>query len=432
MNDIKKNFSLKINNIEYIGNLLDNSLNVSKNLDDFTFDFKLNLLKSTVKTIGVGAEVILREGTDIIAGGILYEINTDTWYNKNDSLNISQIVDIKVDDYTNLCNKILTKKLELPESEIDINLNYAENLYLKYFNTYLLPYNFTLGDIKTNLTIDTLDLDTFKDNMSLKEVFEALANLTHSHYKINTKKEFIVYRGISSFKTLPDIVNEDKLQNLTFKRTLEGYRNRVTVIGGEASGDIAEQYINEDGKLFIIVEDKTEQDRIKTLIGGDGIFASIETNDNITNLEELENQANLTLNKYSRPPVTISFNVKSIGNEWVKNIEAGDFIKLKADTIFFNEDYEEGFKYAFCCVDSIEITDEGGDFIDYKVNLSKRKDNTPQKGLLDILQDNSKNDNIKTNGNQDFIKNDNINIQIQSTITTSAELLYFDSNGNPI
>lgn len=434
---LKDNFSLKINKIEYIDKLKATTLNVSKSLDDYTFEFELDVFKSDLDLIEVGAEVILIDNNVIIAGGILYDVGIKTGYtdeNNNKKLSLS----VKVDNYTNLCQKILIEPINLEEGDIDHNLNYAENIFIMYFNKYLKSYGFTIGEVKTNLTIDEMNLDDFKSNMSLKEVFNKLADLTHSEYYINTKKQFNVYRGIANFKTIEQITNEDDLLDLEIKRTMQDYRNRVKVIGGDATVETPDEYVNEDGKMVIIVEDKQEQERIKRLIGGDGIFSSEETNDNITNVDELKNHANLILNKYSRPPLTINFKINSIQDNcgWVREVESGDFIKLKIPTFLKGDDYETigGSKldYIYCCIDSVNITDDFGENIIYELEVSRRKDNTPNKGLIDILNPNTEGNTITNNNPNGSINSDNINIQINNTITTAVEVRKFDIEGNPV
>lgn len=434
---LKDNFSLKINKIEYIDKLKANTLSVSKSLDDYTFSFELNVFKDDLSKIEVGAEVILSDNGVIIAGGILYDVRVKSGYT-DDNNNKKLFLTIKVDNYTNLCQKILIEPINLEEGDIDHNLNFAENIFIMYFNKYLKSYGFTLGEIKTNLTIDEVDLDDFKSNMSLKEVFNKLSDLTHSEYYINTKKEFNVYRGVANFKTIEQVINEDDLLDLELNRTMQDYRNRVKVIGGDATLEIPDEYVNEDGKMQIMVEDKQEQERIKGLIGGDGIFSSEETNEKITNVDELKNHANLILNKYSRPPLTISFKVNSVQENcgWVREVESGDFIKLKIPTYLKDDDYEvvggSKLDYIYCCVDEVEIEDDLGENIIYQLNVSRRKDNTPNKGLIDILnpdKEGNTDGGSKPNGS---INSDNINIQINNTITTSVEVRKFDLEGNPI
>jgi len=434
---LKDNFSLLINKIEYIHKLKANTLNVSKSLDDYTFEFTLDIFKVDLDLIEVGAEVILKDGQNIITGGILYDTELQSGYtdeNGNKKLTLT----VKVDNYTNLCQKILiSEPIDLENGDIDHNLNFAENIFIMYFDKYLKSYGFTLGEVKTNLTVDMIDLNDFKPNMSLKEVFNKLSDITHSEYYINNKKEFNVYRGVANFKTIEQIITEDDLLELKITRTMQDYRNRVTIIGGDAGVDDSDEYVNENGQLQITVEDKQEQERIKRLIGGDGVFSSEESNPNVTNIDELKNHVNLILNKYSRPPLTIEFKVNSLQKNcsWVSAVESGDFIKLKIPTFLKNDDYEivngKRNDFIFCCVDAIEVDDDFGENIIYHLTVSRRKDNTPNKGLLDILNQKPEYTGGQKPGNGS-INTDNINIQINNTITTEVEVRKFDLAGNPV
>lgn len=418
---IKQNVRLLINNKDFTNKLLANSLSINISLDDYKFDFELDLFDYELEQVEAGMEVILKENDRVICGGILLSIDYDLVSSINGVYRYC--VSINVDNYTNLINRIIVDKIDVWDENLD--LNKAENIFFKYFEKYLKPYGFTIKKIQTSLTIDEME-EMEEDKVSLKELFDNLAELTRSEYMINYKKEFFVYRGIADFKTHDRIIENHEIGKVSIKKDLLDYKNKIILVGGDASYDTEDDFVTEEGKIQIEVENKEEILRMKNLLGGDGIFSKKEENSNITNVEELKEYATFLLNKYSKIPINIEFSTTHL-NELILNnqyIEVGDFIKLRLNgfTKFDNEEKD----FFYCCVDEINIKDiSSKDYLEYTYTVSRRKDNLKKDSWLDYLNPGNGNKNDEVKPNEGVIV-DTIDIQIQNTIITEANIYLVD------
>lgn len=410
---------LIINNKSYINPvnyLKAYTLQITKELDDYSFDFSLIMPLTKAKEIEAGAEVFMKDGENIIIGGIIYDIDYK-YLAKDKELNEPLMqLDIKADNFTNLTQRILVKPIDVLEENID--LNKAENIYMNYFDKYLKNYAITLGGIKTNMTVEELEED--EEEKTLKEIFDKLKDITKSEWYIDHKKRFYVYNGKKDFLTHEEILDENsyKFRNIKLSKTLQDYRNRYVLVGGEPSADqvIEDQYIDENGHLRVIVDNVTEQQRMKLLIGGDGIFTLKEQNDKLQSIAEMKRYAEEVLNKFGRPPVSLEFDT-FVGNMY----EAGDFIRVNLPSLNIQNE--------LFCIDSIEIEDmEGGiATLNYHLKCSLRNSNTSNGNLWDILGKNpGQGGSILTGGGkQNTVFTDTVDVQVQGIIATSTDITFY-------
>lgn len=401
-------YKFLINNTDYFSKIKRNTLEVDKNLDDYGINVDLMLTLEEAMGIEAGCIVSLINDTNkIICSGILYEIK----YKKMGTSNL-YTVSLVVDNYTHLASRITAKEIDKILDE-DINLNKVENLFKYYYKTYLEPYGVVLGEIDTTLTISELTVNEEAER-TLKEILDNLAELSKSNWEINSHKTFNVFKGKAKATQHKNALTQKDMLDFEMTKTLEGYRNRYTIIGGvpENASGIPDNYINQDGKLIVVVENLQEIERIKKLIGGDGVFNVREENSKLVDIPSMEQYANTIINKFGTPPVSITITIKN-----GYGYEAGDFIKVVLP--------EYGLDNWFC-IDSINIQEVYNTTnLNFNMNLSKRLDNMQKENLWTVLSGNKLKPlpTDKPNGGGTVFV-DSVDIQIQSTILTTAEVLF--------
>lgn len=404
----KKSYISPVNYVEAY------SISISKELDDYTFSFNLLLPASKAGAIEVGAEAFIRDNGKIVTGGIIYDIEYETMDTSIPTVGSEALLRVKitVDNFSNLCQRLLVKAVDV--TSVDIDLNHAENLFQKYWSTYLKPYGVSLGAIKTNLTIT--ELEEADEEGNLKEKLDTLSELTKSDWFISHEKKFFVYNGKKEYTVHSGVINESSgIREVSVSKTMQDYRNRYILVGGEPTGEVVDEYINEEGKLFVQVDNTAEQARIRGLIGGDGIFCVKEENDKLESIAEMERYAKDVLNRYGKPPITLKFETFN-GSKY----EAGDFITVNLPSLNISNQ--------IFCIDSIDIEDlqDGIATLNYKLSCSLRQSNNAGDNFWNMMKGNNNADSSGSTGGTKapsaFVET--VDIQVQSVISASADISF--------
>lgn len=405
----KKSYISPINYVEAY------SISISKELDDYTFSFNLLLPASKAGVIEVGAEAFIKDNGKIVTGGILYDIEYETMDTSIPTTTGNEPLlrlKLTVDNFSNLAQRLMVKPVDV--TSIDIDLNHAENLFKKYWTTYLQPYGVSLGAIKTNLTINELEEDT--EEGTLKEKLDNLKELTKSEWFISYDKKFWVYNGKKQYTIHSEVIKEGSgIREVSVSKTMQDYRNRYILVGGEPTGEVSDEYINEEGRLFVQVDNTAEQSRIRGLIGGDGIFCVKEENDKLESIAEMERYAKDVLNRYGKPPITLKFETFN-GSKY----EAGDFITVNLPSLNISNQ--------IFCIDSIDIEDmqDGIATLNYKLSCSLRQSNNASDNFWNMMKGNNNADSSGSTGGTKapsaFVET--VDIQVQSVISASADISF--------
>lgn len=406
------------------------TLNINKTITTYNAKITFMLKKDELKNFDCGAELMIKHQEYILFSGLIY--NLDYKYVRNGLYNVS----LEAETYEILLQHILIPFVDIEEI-IEPEMNKAENIFLNYFNKHLKPLEFVAKEIQTNLTIE--ELDELDENITLKDLFDKLAEVTRSNYYINSKKEFTVYRGIPGAKTHTETIKDNKFleDGLTINKTIQDYASVIKVIGGEPNPgvEIDEEYLTEDGKIWWEAENADEIERLKNIIpGSDGKFYLKDENDKLDTLELVKQHCNSLLNKYSKMPLTFQFKYFTDEDFPITDIiEAGDFIKLSPDIFDLENnmiDPTDGVCYL--CADEVTIEDNAGDYFKITLNCSRRKDNTPYAQLEDLIGGKPAKPQGSGNNQNDsnLIQND-VNVQINTTITTDVSFKLYEGEEIP-
>lgn len=309
--------------------------------------------------------------------------------------------------------------------EEDVDLNNAEMFFYRYAQTYLKPKNIYVSkrNIDTNLTIGEIADDELDPKPYLKDVLDYLADKTKSSWNISANKQFTVKSGKTSIKTYENRFNEVSGENdfqssffdLKMEKAGDDIVNRITVKGSSEHESMDEQYIDEEGRLTITVDNIEAQERLKLAGLGDGVMEVIEENNKITTVEELKRYAEEYVAKYGDGLKKISFSTYSD-----LEFSPGDFIGISAETI--------GFDNILCMVDKISYNFES--LIDEDLSMRKdiectiRKDNNPLPNWTTIFKKNS-DSTEKTKGNtsqntQSGLLSESVDIQMMEDVLTEV------------
>ena len=312
--------------------------------------------------------------------------------------------------------------------EEETDLNNAEKLFYRYAQTYLKPKNIFVSkrNIETNLTIGEIADDELEPKPYLSDVFDYLADKTKSSWNITANKAFTVKTGRTEIDTYEFRFDEMTGYNdqqkgffdLEISKSGEDIVNRITVKGSSEHESTDEQYIDEEGRLTITIDNKESQEKLRKAGLGDGVMEYIEENDKITTVEELKRYAEEYVAKYGDGMKKLSFSTYS-----EIEFKPGDFIGLTADSIgFYNE---------LCMVD--KITYNFASLIDETKSMRKdiectiRKDNNPLDNWVNMFK--PKEDGNKTtektpssSNNQSGLLSESLDIQMMEDVITTVFL----------
>ncbi|GFN34649.1 hypothetical protein [Tepidimicrobium xylanilyticum] len=188
--------------------------------------------------------------------------------------------------------------------------DYAGDLVRRYIENYLFEEGVTEGIIEQGIQLYETEYYDW-DTLSIAEILNNLADASGFEWYIDMRKRlhFGKLNPSPTHHTSEEtrlIPQNHNYRDLEVNTSLENYRNKVFVIGGEPIEEVPEENLNYDYLLKVAVQNDNEIQKMAELNNDSGVWGYVVRDPNIVTLQDATNKANSELEKYGQIPVNIN------------------------------------------------------------------------------------------------------------------------------
>lgn len=350
-----ENIKIYINEVDYTEYAIIENFEIDLRERDYGASVSFFLPYSQLDKIIPSVELKILDGEKLIFAGIVTEIQ----FKERTKEKI--LVNVNCGNFNIIPTRRTISGIIDPE-------DYAGDLVRRYIEKFLHEEGITEGIIEQGIQLYETEYYDW-DTLSIAEILNNLADASGFEWYIDMRKQ--LHFGKLNPSPTHHTSEETRLipQNRNFwdleiNKSLQNYRNKVFVIGGEPIEEVPEENLNFDYLLKVFVQNDNEIQKMAELNNDSGVWGYVVNDPNIVTLEDAIKKANSELEKYGQIPVNINVRTK------IDYFSVGDTINVDLPLY--------GINNSTFIIESIRIEFFGKDLI-YNLQLTNKTAQAGQK-----------------------------------------------------